>query len=429
VRPLLGTLSISLALAAAPVFAEERFALIIGSNAGWENDRPLRHAESDADRVAAVLVELGKFPADHVQVLHDPNTTEVRERLKKLSATTKAHGDATTLVFVYYSGHADGTSLHLKGPPLGFDELSETMRDIPATVRIGVFDACRSGTIATKGGAPTASFDVKVVDELTVRGLALLTSSGADELSQEQRALQGSVFTHHFLSGLRGAADLDHNGQVTLAESYQYAFQRTEADTAATIAPQRPAFRYEMKGQGDLVMTWPESATASLLLASGPGQRYVVVDEKETLVVAEGRSDAERELDMALAPGRYLVKEVLKDQFKVAALTLKDGAHVRTSSLTFTPRPMSAGLVKGFDLLAAVKHPRRAFWFVAAGALATGAAWAIAGGQNLALRNSYSSLPRPLTSDESASLTGWALGSDIAMGLTAALALTAVLTW
>ena len=37
--------------------------------------------------------------------------------------------------------------------------------------------------------------------------MVLLTSSGADELSQESRALAGSVFTHHLVSGLRGAAD------------------------------------------------------------------------------------------------------------------------------------------------------------------------------------------------------------------------------
>lgn len=216
---------------------------------------------------------------------------------------------------------------------------------------------------------------------------------------------------------------------MTLGESYQYAYQRTEADTAATIAPQRPAFRYEMKGQGNLVLTWPETATASLLLPTGAGKRFVVVNEPETLVVAEGTSNEDAELNMALAPGRYLVKQVLAEKLKVAALTLKDGTHVRTSSLSFSDKPMSSGLVKGYDLIDAVKHPRKLFWFMAAGAVLTGAAWALAGAQTLGLRNTYSAQPRPLTADESASLSGWALGSDIAMGLTAALALTAVFTW
>ena len=44
----------------------------------------------------------------------------------------------------------------------------------------------------------------------------LLSSSGADELSQESRALAGSVFTHHLVSGLRGAAD--ENGDERIAQ-------------------------------------------------------------------------------------------------------------------------------------------------------------------------------------------------------------------
>ncbi len=416
-------------LSAGAARAEERFALIIGANAGWDSDRPLRHAESDADRVAEVLRELGQFPKEQLEVLHDPDTKDVRERLSKLAEAVRGRGSAPTLVFVYYSGHADGRLLHLRGTPLGFEELYQALRDVPATVRIGVFDACRSGTIATKGGAPAAAFDVQVVDELTVRGLALLTSSGADELSQEQKALQGSVFTHHFISGLRGVADLDRDGQVTLSESYRYAFQRTEADTAATPVPQRPAFRYEMKGQGELVLTWPENATATLLLPPGAGKRFVVLDEHEKLVVAEGSTEEEQEVPIALAPGKYLLKQVLADKLQVAAFSLANGLRLKTTSLLFSAAPLSSGLVKGVDLSASVRHPRAAFWYVAGGAVAAAALWAVAGAQTLSLRSSYSGLARPLTAEESQALSGWALGADIALGVTAALALTAVFTW
>jgi hypothetical protein len=88
--------------------------------------------------------------------------------------------------------------------------------------------------------------------------------------------------------------------------------------------------------------------------------------------------------------------------------------------------PRSAGFVKGFELPI---HPRRAFWFVAGAAVITGIAWAVAGGRSLSLRNDYASLSRPLTGDESRSLSGWSLASDISMGLTAALGIGAVFTW
>ncbi len=344
-RPVL--MAAAVALLSAVAAAEERFALVIGANAGWTNDRPLRHAETDARRVRDVLLELGQFAQDRVTSLRDPDTAEVRAQLRRISQTVRSIDDRT-LVFVYYSGHADERYLHLRGAPLGFEELYEQLRSMPATVRIGVFDACRSGSIlAAKGGTPAPLFDVKVVDEMTVHGLALLTSSGADELSQEQKALQGSVFTHHFVSGLRGAADLDHDGKVTLSEAYRYAYQRTEADTASTLVPQRPAFRYEIKGQGELALTWPSKAAAALVLPRTEGERYVVVDEHEVQLVAEGRSAADHEVAVGLPPGQYHVKHVLTDHLGVAALALPDGARVKVASLAFTSMPLSSGLAKG----------------------------------------------------------------------------------
>ncbi|WP_164017843.1 caspase family protein [Pyxidicoccus trucidator] len=327
--------------------AEERFAVVIGANAGWANDKPLRHAESDAEHVRDVLVELGGFAPDRVHLLRDPDTASVRALLRKMSGWLRA-SRGESLLFVYYSGHADERHLHLRGEPLSHEELYTVLRDSPGRVRLGVVDACRSGSIVeTKGGRPVATFQSQVVDELEVNGLALLTSSGADELSQERRALAGSVFTHHLVSGLRGAADANEDGKVTLSEAYQHAFQRTEADTAATPVPQRPAFRYELKGQGEVVLTWLERATATLVLPRLEGERYVVVDRQERRLAAEGRTRPERELLLALAPGDYHVKRVGPQTVESAAVKLAEGARVEVAGLTFESRPLSAGLLKG----------------------------------------------------------------------------------
>ena len=100
---------LALAFCASTARAEERFALVIGANTGWELDKPLKHAQSDAERMASVLVELGRFPKDRVTVLLDPDTNVVRARLDALS-TLAARTTGPTLVFVYYSGHSDSGS-------------------------------------------------------------------------------------------------------------------------------------------------------------------------------------------------------------------------------------------------------------------------------------------------------------------------------
>ena len=53
-----------------------------------------------------------------------------------------------------------------------------------------------------------------------IEGDVYITSTGPNEPAQEWEALGGGLFTHHLLSGLRGAADRDTDGRVTLFEAY-----------------------------------------------------------------------------------------------------------------------------------------------------------------------------------------------------------------
>jgi hypothetical protein len=334
-------------LAAGSARAEERFALLVGANAGWSNDRPLRYAEQDAEHLREVLVELGGFAPDRVVLLSDPDTAAVRAQLQQLAGTLGRLGRDSLFIF-YYSGHADERHLHLRGAPLSYTELRTALETLPATVRVGVLDACRSGSIlATKGKRAAGGFSVDVVDELNARGLALLTSSGADELSQEARALAGSVFTHHLVSGLRGVADKDGDGRVVLSEAWRHAFLRTTADTASTALPHRPSWRLKLEGQGEPVLTRLARTTSQLLVPHGQGERYVVMDAQELRLVAEARAAPEGPMALALVPGHYRVKRVSGERLAVADVLLEPGQRVEVAGLAYTSQPLAGGLLKG----------------------------------------------------------------------------------
>ena len=340
----MGHFVFAFALAASGALADERFAVLVGANAGWADDRPLSHAEDDAERVQQALIDVGGFRPERIVLLRDPDGAEVRAQLRRVADRARAVPEGA-IVFFYYSGHADAKHLHLRGMPFGWDELVQTLREVPAKVRIGLFDACRSGSVlGAKGGVPTVPFELKA--EEPVQGMALITSSGADELSQETRALQGSVFTHHFVSGLRGAADLNRDGRVTLNEAYQYSFERTQADTAATSVPQRPAFRVELKGQGELVLSELPRTGPGLVLPASPRQRYVVVDALEWKLIAEGVSRPEADVLLALHAGDYRVKRVSPDTLEVATLRI-EAKPVTVASLGFSRTELSSGIVKG----------------------------------------------------------------------------------
>src|SRR3569623_33000 len=335
------------AIAPRTAFADQRYALVIGSNPGWSQDRPLRYAENDAERMRDVLVSLGGFAPDRVELLRDPSTAEVRASLRRLAQVAHDSSGEDTLVFVYYSGHADDTNLHLKGDPLSHRELQDTLRSLPATIKLAVGDACMSGAVTRKGGAPVDEFVVDVVAP-KLSGLVMLSSSGADELSQDSRALAGSVFTHHLVSGLRGAADEDGDHQVTVSEAYHYAYGRTRADTAISGAPQRPAFRYELSGQGELVLTKLAAPHfAQVTVPKGNDEKYVVLDQREWRLIAEAHAQRDRDTVVALAPGSYRVKRVLPDHLEVGSMTLAAGDRANVDKLNYESAPLSTGVLKG----------------------------------------------------------------------------------
>jgi len=339
-------LLVLLAVAHSTAFAEQRYALVIGANPGWSADRPLRYAENDAERVRDVLVSLGGFAPDRVVLLRDPDTQEVRASLRDLARIAQ-NSTEETFVFVYYSGHADDQRLHLKGEPLAFSELQQTLRAVPATIKVAVLDTCKSGAVTRKGGARVDEFAV-TVDNPKLSGMVILTSSGADELSQESRSLAGSVFTHHFVSGLRGAADQDNDKQVTLTEAYHYAYTRTRADTAPTGVPQRPGFRYELTGQGELVLAQlKQPKTARVTLPKGNAGKYVVLDSREWRLIAEARGERDREVSLALAPGSYRIKRFAADHLDVGSLVLGPGDKALVDSVVYQSAPLSQGVVKG----------------------------------------------------------------------------------
>jgi uncharacterized caspase-like protein len=339
-------LVVLVALLARWAHAEQRYALVIGANPGWSQDRPLRYAENDAERIRDVLVTLGDFSPDRVELMRDPDTSDVRAALRKL-ATTARNSSEETLVFVYYSGHADDEHLHLRGEPLSHKELQETLRVMPATIKLAVIDACKSGAVTYKGGHAAEEFAVNVVSP-KLSGMVLLSSSGADELSQESRALAGSVFTHHLVSGLRGAADENSDHEVTVSEAYHYAYERTRADTSTGGTPQRPGFRYELSGQGELVLTHlAVNRNAQVTLPKGAHQRYVILDSHEWRLVAEAQTERDRDVNLAVAAGTYRVKRVLGDRLEVATVALAAGEHADVDRIAYSSAPLSAGIVKG----------------------------------------------------------------------------------
>lgn len=316
-----------------------RFGLFVGNNDGHSGDQPLRFAEDDARRLRDALLDVGGFRAEDAVLLLGADAADARRAGEALAkrATQAAQAGADTVLMLFYSGHADAERLHLGVTDLPFSEVRALLEGSGARVTLAVVDACRSGGITRRKGASRAPpFDVRLEPGLAGEGHVALTSSAADEDSQESDLLQGSYFTHHLVSGLRGAADRSGDGAVTLKELYSYAYANTLRSTRSTLAgAQHPAYRYDLEGRGELVLSrlaQPAGRVAHLRF-DDPGA-WLVMDADSDEVAAE-ISVPKGGGTLALRPGRYRVSR--RDR-----RTLLEGIVVAPAGGTGTVR--AAGL-------------------------------------------------------------------------------------
>lgn len=287
-----------------------RLAVVVGSNLGSGARPPLQFAETDADRMADVLSDLGGVRAGDLWLLKKASLGAVRRSFEEATRRiTESHGrtGTRTVLLFYFSGHSDGESLELGNERITFRDLRSWLGGTGAEVRLAIIDSCKSGAlIAAKGGALGPAYEIRLSDDLTSTGDVVITSSASDENALESREIRGSFFSHHFLSGLRGAADASGDGQVTLAEAYRYAYAHTLTATASTFAgAQHPAYDFRLSGQGELVMTSLSNPSAVIELPAG-FERQLIADLGHDQVVGEITSGAVTRL--AVRPGTYVVR-------------------------------------------------------------------------------------------------------------------------
>jgi hypothetical protein len=329
------------------------YGVIVGSNTGGPGQQTLHYAEDDAQRVATVLREVGRFGTTDLRVLVHPSGAQVLQSIDEIGVKVREHaqrGEQAVVVF-YYSGHAKANAFTFGADELPLATLRDRLRALPATLTLVVLDACQSGAFArTKGTEPAADFSFNSVSRLTTKGIAVMASSTGQELSQESDALKSSYFTHHLVVALRGAGDADGDGKVSLDEAYRYAYRRTLSATARTrVGSQHVTLEMDLSGQGDVPVTYPAEAKSQLELPESLDARVLVQDSRNGSVAAELQKAPGAALKLALPQGAYDATIRLKSsQVYGCKLQLFDG-KVAAIDLGQCQAIVSTGIPKGFE--------------------------------------------------------------------------------
>ncbi|HEX3759048.1 MAG TPA: caspase family protein [Kofleriaceae bacterium] len=348
IRTLLAVIAI-LAAATVPVRANtKRIAVIVGNDQGNPGRPQLRYAAADAAKLARVLVELGGVAQADLFLLQNQSADALSKTLEQARQRVLGfHQDPGVRVIIvfYFSGHSDGVALELGRDRITFSDLRARLDSVKADVRVALVDSCKSGALlATKGGRPSAGFQIRLTDELASTGEVLLTSSAADEIALESSEIGGSFFTHHFVSGLRGAADVSGDGLITLTEAYQYAYARTVKTTGETIVGvQHPGYDYRLSGQGELVLAELSRHRGTLQLPSG-FDRVIVIDAAHAQVIAEVTAGSQATI--AVPPGRYEIRASRSGAMFAGEVTVEHDPRV-VSSNELRPAPSASTISKG----------------------------------------------------------------------------------
>lgn len=219
------------------------WAVIVGA-AQYQHLQTLNYTDDDAYQLYAHLrsPQGGALKDQQLRLLIDEAAT--RTGIMQAIRQTFQQADANDVIIFYFSGHGIQNAFL----PIDYDgnsnllyhhELRQEIERSPARHKLVIGDACHAGGMAFRSSSPQEALRAYYrTFEQTNGGMALLMSSKSVEYSIEDRGLRSGVFSYFLIKGLKGAADRDNSGIVSVDEIYQYIYHNVRSYTGNAQSPQ-----------------------------------------------------------------------------------------------------------------------------------------------------------------------------------------------
>ena len=337
-----------------------RFAFLVGANNGGKDRVILRYAVDDARAIGRVFEEMGGILPGDSRFLEEPGREGFFREIKALSQEVSQARERfrRVEVILYYSGHSDEENIFLGEDRISYKEFRDLITAMNADVRIAIIDSCASGALTLPKGV-TRKSPFLLDTAYDMKGYAFMTSSSASEAAQESSRLRRSYFTHNLISGMRGGADMNQDGRITLNEAYQFAFDGTLTQTEKTMAgPQHPTYHIQMSGTGDVVITEIRKSAAVLAIKDDVAGK-VYIHNRDNILVVELNKPAGREISIGLEPGEYRIINLDGRSARESRVSLADGRGVEIGRTAFSKTGKIPTQIRGIPLPSPQEIPER----------------------------------------------------------------------
>lgn len=347
-----------------------RYALVVGNNVGRsELDlEPLRFAEQEARNLTEHLVRYGNFDPERVELVVGKGRAEILQAAARLAERHRQDraelGPLPTLFAIFFTGHGLSGKLLTANEPVRGEEMAALVQRMDATLTIGFFDACYSGSLdwaalKAKGAVSTPGFNLfselprEVLDS---EGTIWFVSSRAGEPSFEDEQL-GGLFMHFFTEAFT-AAPRDGVG-ATLEGMWEYAQRETAAWAMRHGRRQSPEKQVRnLKARGPVYFSFPRQRTAQLRFDRDVQGTFLLRYEQAGLVETIVKRAGEP-LEVATYEGEALLSRAdvagASRQLSLAAGKVihvqQIGAAPQVHALGFTDQPVrSKGALPSLEL-------------------------------------------------------------------------------
>lgn len=242
-------------------FRGKRWAVIVGISDYRDPNIPdLNYADRDAqamyDFFRSAEAGLGGIPEENMRLLLNGDATQ--RNIRSAMFTFLQQSTPDDVIYIYIAGHGmpDPQRLHnlyilahdteladLPATGVPMADVNQAISTAYARNKVLITDACHSAGVGAQGtrNVNINSINAAFLDHInsSTGGFVAFTASESTQLSNEGPQWGGGhgVFTYYLLEGMRGAADEDGDGVVTLGELMEFVRDRVRRETRNAQIP------------------------------------------------------------------------------------------------------------------------------------------------------------------------------------------------